>query len=472
MQVHESLIDMIGNTPLVRLRKVTRHLASGHAGGHGGAYPGGDGAPAVLAKVEYLNPGGSVKDRIALRMVEAAEASGALRPGGTIVEPTSGNTGVGLAIVAAEKGYKCVFVCPDKVAQDKIAVLRAYGAEVVVCPTTVSPESPDSYYQVSDRLASEIPGGWKPNQYANPANPESHYLTTGPEIWEQTDGKLTHFVAGIGTGGTISGTGKYLKQASGGRVKVVGADPEGSVYSGGTGRPYLVEGVGEDFWPDTYDKQICDEIIAVSDADSFGMTRRLAAEEALLVGGSCGMAVVAALKVAEQAGPDDVIVVLLPDGGRGYLSKIFNDDWMADYGFLTSATAEPRIADVLHHKRGKLPLFVHTHPDETVRAVIGTLREYDVSQLPVLKEEPPVMAAEVLGSITERDLLDALASGRATPGEPVSAHMSGPLPMIGSGEPISAAIAALEKAGAAVVLVDGKPTGMITRQDVLTYLAG
>ncbi|HEX9067019.1 MAG TPA: cystathionine beta-synthase, partial [Streptosporangiaceae bacterium] len=429
-------------------------------------------APAVLAKIEYMNPGGSVKDRIALRMVEAAEASGELRPGGTIVEPTSGNTGVGLAIVAAEKGYKCVFVCPDKVAPDKISVLRAYGAEVVVCPTTVSPDSPDSYYKVSDRLARELPGGWKPNQYANPANPQSHYLTTGPEIWAQTDGTVTHFVAGIGTGGTISGTGRYLKEASGGRVQIIGADPEGSVYSGGTGRPYLVEGVGEDFWPETYDKSICDQIVAVSDADSFRMTRRLANEEALLVGGSCGMAVVAALRVAEQAKPDDVIVVLLPDSGRGYLSKIFNDDWMADYGFLSSETAEPRIADVLERKRGRLPLFVHAHPDETVRAVIETLREYDVSQLPVLKEEPPVMAAEVVGSITERDLLDALVTGRAQPGEPVSAHMSGPLPMIGSGETISAAISALEKAGAAVVLVDGKPAGMVTRQDVLMYLAG
>jgi cystathionine beta-synthase len=282
---------------------------------------------------------------------------------------------------------------------------------------------------------------------------------------------VTHFVAGIGTGGTISGTGRYLKEVSGGRVKVIGADPEGSVYSGGTGRPYLVEGVGEDFWPDTYDKGICDEIIAVSDAESFRMTRRLAAEEALLVGGSCGMAVVAALRSAERAEPDDVIVVLLPDGGRGYLSKVFSDDWMADYGFLTSETAEPRIADVLDRKRGQLPLFVHAHPDETVRAVIETLREYDVSQLPVLKEEPPVMAAEVIGSLTERDLLDALVAGRAAPGDPISAHMSAPLPMIGSGEPISAALTALEKAGAALVLVDGKPAGMITRQDVLTFLA-
>ena len=421
--------------------------------------------------MEYFNPGGSVKDRIALRMVEAAEASGELRPGGTIVEPTSGNTGIGLAIVAQEKGYKCLFVCPDKVGQDKISVLRAYGAEVVVCPTTVSPDHPDSYYSVSDRLARETEGGWKPNQYANAENPASHYQTTGPEIWAQTEGKVTHFVAGIGTGGTISGTGQYLKEVSGGRVQVIGADPEGSVYSGGTGRPYLVEGVGEDIWPQTYDKNICDQIIAVSDAESFRMTRRLAREEALLTGGSCGLAVVAALRVAQAAAPDDVIVVLLPDGGRGYLSKIFNDEWMADYGFLASETAEPRVADVLKSKPGGLPPFVHAHPDETVAAAIESLREYDVSQLPVLSAEPPVMAAEVIGSIVERDLLDALVAGRARPQDPVRGHMSAPLPMVGSGEPVSTAVRAMEKAGAAVVLVEGKPAGMITRQDVLTYLA-
>jgi cystathionine beta-synthase len=451
---HESLIDLVGRTPLVRLSRVT-----------------GDVAPLVLAKVEYFNPGGSVKDRIALRMIEAAEDSGALKPGGVIVEPTSGNTGVGLAIVAQQKGYRCVFVVPDKVSTDKINTLKAYGAEVVVCPTAVAPEDPRSYYNVSDKLVRETPGAWKPDQYSNPHNPRSHYETTGPELWEQTEGKITHFVAGIGTGGTITGAGRYLKEVSGGRVRVIGADPEGSVYSGGTGRPYLVEGVGEDFWPAAYDPSVCDEVIAVSDKDSFLMTRRLAREEGLLVGGSCGMAVVAALRVAVAGGPDDVVVVLLPDSGRGYLSKIFNDEWLADYGFLATSPPDQTVGEVLARKSGPTPALVHMHPNETVREAIDVMREYGVSQMPVVKQEPPVMVAEVVGSVSEKDLLDALFGGRAALADRVEQHMSPPLPIVGSGEPVAKAMQELESADALLVLVDGKPRGIITRQDVLSYLA-
>ncbi|MGN9774239.1 cystathionine beta-synthase [Micromonospora sp. H33] len=453
MQYYDNVVELIGNTPLVRLRNVTEGIQA-----------------TVLAKVEYLNPGGSVKDRIALRMVEDAEKAGILKPGGTIVEPTSGNTGVGLALVAQLKGYRCVFVCPDKVSQDKQDVLRAYGAEVVVCPTAVAPEDPRSYYNVSDRLAREIPGAWKPNQYANPANPRSHYETTGPELWKQTEGGITHFVAGVGTGGTISGIGRYLKEASEGRVRIVGADPEGSVYSGGTGRPYLVEGVGEDFWPETYDRGVADEIIEVSDKASFEMTRRLAREEGLLVGGSCGMAVVAALEVARKAGPDDVVVVLLPDGGRGYLSKIFNDTWMARYGFLDNSGSEPTVADALAAKPGALPELVHVHPTETVRDAIDYMREYGVSQLPVLKAEPPVVTGEVAGSIAEKDLLDALFTGQAHLHDTIERHMAEPLPMVGGGQPVSEAVALLAKSDAALVLVDGKPKGVLTRQDLLAHL--
>jgi len=466
MKYAQHISELVGNTPLVKLTSVTRGLSA-----------------TILAKVEYLSPGGSVKDRIALRMIEAAEASGELRPGGTIVEPTSGNTGVGLALVAQRKGYSCVFVCPDKVSQDKRDVLTAYGAEVVVTPTAVAPGHPDSYYSVSDRLVTEIEGAWKPNQYANPNGPASHYESTGPEIWADTDGALTHFVAGVGTGGTISGTGRFLKDASAGRegggVYVVGADPEGSVYSGGDGRPYLVEGVGEDFWPGAYDPTVPDEIIAVWDADSFEMTRRLAREEGLLVGGSSGMAVVAALRLAERLekqGPDAavpaeraVIVVLLPDGGRGYLSKIFNDSWMRSYGF-QSAGEGASVADVLRTKSGDLPELVHTHPTETVRDAIEILQRYGVSQMPVVKAEPPLMIGEVAGAVSERDLTDAVFSGAASLADRVDKHMSAPLPLIGTGEDVETARAALRDNDALLVVDDGKPVGVLTRHDLLGYL--
>ena len=457
MQIYDSVIDLIGNTPLVKLNKVVQGIVP-------------DGVT-VVAKVEYVNPGGSVKDRIAERMIDAAEKDGSLQPGGTIVEPTSGNTGVGLAMVAQQRGYKCIFVCPDKVSEDKRNVLKAYGAEVVVCPTAVDPEDPRSYYSVSDRLSTQ-PGAWKPDQYSNPNNPRSHYETTGPEIWDQTDGTITHFVAGVGTGGTISGTGRYLKEVSSGKVKVIGADPEGSVYSGGSGRPYLVEGVGEDFWPSAYDPEIADEIVAVSDKDSFDMTRRMAREEGLLIGGSCGMAVVAALRVASKAEPGSLVVVLLRDSGRGYLSKVFNDDWLSTYGFLQADT-EQTIGDVLRAKSldGDLPDFVHTHPTESVADAIAILKEYGVSQIPVVRAEPPIMTAEISGAIVERVVLDALFHGTAHLSDPVDSVMSPSLPMVGAGESVTAAIAALTESDALMVVDDGKPTGVITRQDVLAFLA-
>ena len=453
MKIADTILDLIGNTPLVKLHKVTEGVSA-----------------TVLVKLEYLNPGGSAKDRIATRIIDAAERDGSLLPGGTIVEPTSGNTGVGLALVAQQRGYKCIFVLPDKVGEDKRNVLTAYGAEIVVTPTSVAPDAPESYYSVSDRLAREIPGAFKPNQYSNPNGPLSHYESTGPEIWRDTDGTVTHFVAGVGTGGTITGTGRYLREVSNDAVRIIGADPEGSVYSGGTGRPYLVEGVGEDFWPAAYDPAVPHEIIAVSDADSFAMTRRLALEEGILVGGSSGMAVVAALRAAKDLPADAVVVVLLPDGGRGYLGKIFNDGWMRSYGF-SNAPAGHTVADLLHSKTGTLPAFVYVHPNDTVRDAIETMTSASVSQLLVLAAKPPVVMGEVVGALDERSLMGRVFSGETKLTDKVGSIVGDALPLIGVYEPVGTARAAFAEHDALLVTDGGKPLGVITRHDLLTYLS-
>jgi cystathionine beta-synthase len=450
VRIHESVVDLIGDTPLVRLRRLTEGLT-----------------PTVVAKLEYVNPGGSVKDRIALRMVEAAEASGLLRPAGTIVEPTSGNTGVGLALVAQQKGYRCVFTCPDKVSPDKIAVLRAYGAEVVICPAAVPPDHPESYRAVSERLAAQIPGAYRPDQYANAANPDSHYHVTGPEIWAQTDGAITHFVASVGTGGTISGTGRYLKEVSGGAVRVVGADPDGSVYSGGAGRPYLVEGVGQPSFPGSYDPTVPDEIIPVTDRDSIRFTRRLAREEAILTGGSGGMVMAAALELAARCGPDDLIVVLIPDSGRGYLSKIFNDEWVQRFGFETQPGTGPWVGELLGP--GDRP-FTMVDPRESVAGAVKVMRATGSGYLPVTSAPAPVRLAEIVGTVTAAGLAAGLAADHIRSTDPVSEHMSAPLPTVGRGQLLGDAMTVITHAGAALVLDGGLPCAVLAASDVVSLL--
>jgi len=451
-QIADSLLDLVGDTPMVRLGRVGRDLECD-----------------LAAKVEMFNPGGSVKDRPAIAMIEAAENDGLLEPGGTIVEPTSGNTGVGLAIVAAQRGYQCIFVMSDKMSPEKVALLRAYGAEVVVCPTAVPPEHPDSYYSVADRLTRETPNAFRPDQYSNPNNPAEHERSTGPEIWRQTGGRITHFVAGIGTGGTITGIARYLKRMNP-EVQIIGADPEGSVYSGGSGRPYLVEGVGEDFWPTTFDPALVDRTVMVSDADSFATARRVTREEGLLIGGSCGTAVHAALTVGAELGPDALVVVLLPDSGRGYLSKIYNDDWMMDFGFIR---CEGDCAgDVLAAKAGSMPDLVLVTPDEPAQNAWKLMHELDVSQVVVsVSKVAPLAAKEVSGMLDELSLMDLAFRDPSALERPVRELMSPAMPMIGVGEPVAKVVAALDRSATLLVLDGGHPVGLLSRSDVLGFLA-
>ncbi|MGZ4461955.1 MAG: cystathionine beta-synthase [Gaiellaceae bacterium] len=453
---YPTVLELIGNTPLVRLQRI--------------APPDG---PLLLAKLEYMNPGGSVKDRIGLRMIEKAEQDGLLGPGGTIVEPTSGNTGVGLAMAAAIKGYRCIFVMPDKMSREKIALLRAFGAEVVICPTAVEPEAPDSYYSVCARLAEEIPGAFRPNQYENQANPQAHYETTGPEIWEQTGGDLDAVVLSVGTGGTITGTARYLKERKP-DLLVVGADPEGSIYSSSDIHPYLVEGIGEDFWPTTFDRSLVDEYVTVSDRDSFLAARRMAHEEGLLVGGSGGTAVHALLETAKRFGPGATLVTLIPDGGRSYLSKFYDDNWMIEYGFLERHVPFPTLEEVLRWKRAEQPQldFVAVESRQLVGQAITLMQRYSISQLPVVRNEGADSLADVIGSVSERELLNRVFKDPDSLGDEVITSMQAPLAAVDLHESVDRVFADLVGGKPAVVVAEqGRPMGILTSSDLLEYLA-
>jgi cystathionine beta-synthase len=451
--IKDSILDTIGDTPLVRLSRLGKGLR-----------------PQLVAKIEALNPGGSIKDRAALALIEAAERDGNLKPGGTIVEPTSGNTGTGLAIAASLKGYRVIAVMPDKMSKEKIDLLRAYGAEVVVAPTEVPPESPESYYRVADRLTEEIPGAFQPNQYKNPANPEAHYQTTGPELWRQSGGHITHLVAGVGTGGTITGVGRYLREQSPG-IEIIGADPVGSIFSSGEVKPYLVEGVGEDFWPETFDPSIVDRYITVPDRDSFLMTRRLAATEGILAGGSCGLALHAAVEVAREIDdPDAMIAVILPDGGRSYLSKVFNDAWMRQYGFL-EREPELTVGDVLRrkHAEGEIPPLLTVGTHARVRDAVSLLHRHRVSQLPVVSAQDP---QTVVGSVSERGLLRHAMDDPALLGAEIVDVMEAPFPAVAAEDGVREAVELLaDKREAVLVNMDGRAAGILTRADLLESLA-
>ena len=458
-QIDDSILDAVGRTPLVRLSRLAAGLT-----------------PQVVAKVEYLNPGGSIKDRVAVAMIEAAERDGRLKPGGTIVEPTSGNTGTGLAIAARLKGYRVIAVMPDKQSKEKMDLLRAYGAEVVVAPTDVPPESPESYYKVAERLASEIPGGFRPNQYSNDANPDAHYATTGPELWEQTAGAITHLVVGVGTGGTITGTGRYLKERNP-AIEIIGADPAGSIYTAGPEGPkqYLVEGVGEDFWPDTFDPAIVDRYVKVSDRDAFLMTRRLAMKEGILTGGSCGLACVAALEVAR--GIDDpaaLMVVILPDGGRSYLSKLYDDEWMRKSGLMDTPGSVVRVVELLRdrHHDGELPDLVVARTTQSVGEAIGLLQEYGISQMPVSQDAEGTALESIVGSVSEKGLLDRAFRDPSVVERTIGEVMDRPLPLVDDRSSLDEAFGLLSADANALVATRGdRPVGVITKLDLLEFLS-
>lgn len=450
MKYCNSILETIGSTPLVKLNKVTAGLK-----------------PLILAKVEAFNPGGSIKDRPAIRMVEEAEKQGLLKPGGTIIEPTSGNTGTGLAQIAAVKGYRCILVCPDKVAPEKINLLKAYGAEVVIVPSSVNAAHHESYYSVANKLTSDIPGAFQPNQFANPNNPQAHMLTTGPEIWEATEGKISCLVAGMGTGGTICGIGRYLKEKNP-KLKVVGVDPEGSIYSGDMPGAYKVEGIGEDFIPRNVDLKLIDEIIRIGDKESFAMGRRLAREEGLLVGGSSGTAVSAALKIAQDMSEKDVIVVILPDGGRGYLSKMFSDDWMRANGFLPSPEHSYLVSDLTERKskRSAVPAMVTVSDTDPVQRAIDLMQEYQIDQLPVITEN-----GQNVGSMNDIITMQVVYERKDPSSIPINAVMGKPFPQFDKNEEIESVYKAFRLGTAMVVVTDeSRATGVLTKFDMMAHL--